>query len=84
LARDSGVVLVAVAVQAGWGVLPSLGADVVVRALPAGASGESAGLVGGAEAVVDEVRLKALRWGATASAATVRAAAAALGVGTGS
>jgi hypothetical protein len=56
----------------------------VVRALPAGASGESAGLVGGAEAVVDEVRLKALRWGATASAATVRAAAAALGVGTGS
>jgi hypothetical protein len=40
--------------------------------------------VGGAEAVVDEVRLKALRWGATASAATVRAAAAALGVGTGS
>ena len=84
LARDSGVVLVAVAVQGGWGVLPSLGADVVVRALPAGASGESAGLVGGAEAVVDEVRLKALRWGATASAATVRAAAAALGVGTGS
>jgi hypothetical protein len=84
LARDGGVVLVAIAAQESWGALPSLGADVVIRPLPTGTGGEAAGLVGGAEAVVDEVRLKALRWGTPASAATVRAVAAALGVGTGS
>jgi cystathionine beta-lyase/cystathionine gamma-synthase len=83
LARDSGVVLVAIAVPGSAGALSLLGADVVVRALPAGPGDAWAGLVGGADAVVDEVRLKALRWGATASAATVRAVAAALGVGTG-
>jgi hypothetical protein len=83
LARDSGVVLVAVGAPGHAGALASLGADVVVRPLPAGPADAWAGLVGGAEAVVDEVRLKALRWGTTASAATVRAVAGALGVGTG-
>jgi hypothetical protein len=83
LARDSGVVLVAVAEPGSAGALSSLGADVVVRPLPAGPGEAWAGLVGGADAVVDEVRLKARRWGATAPAATVRAVAAALGVGTG-
>lgn len=65
LAREGGVVLVALVPGDGGRPL-ALGADVVVRTTtaPGGSEGgEGLGVVCGAEAVVEEVRLKAVRWG---------------------
>jgi hypothetical protein len=74
LARDGGLVLVAIADGGPPGALPLQGVDVIVRPLPLGAGGDAAGIVAGPDAVVDEVRLKAVRWGTVATMATVRAA----------
>lgn len=65
LAREVGATLaVGAAGHARVGAQPlRLGADVVVRTLPPDAASVAAGMVCGPEAVVDEVRQKAFRWG---------------------
>lgn len=73
LARETGMVLAVGVRGEGPAACRPLqeGADVVVRTVPAADEDGDAGVVCGSEALVDEVRHKAFRWGLTPGAALV-------------